>query len=447
MRYRASLPTMKSSTPNHCVLCGTDFSERAQRAAGVAAKLAARNSQGLLLAHVTQTPAPDLLGFASQRLQAESAQLASYGATIEPLLVKESPVAKALLGLIDARKPSLIVVAAGTKGAVDRWALGSVSEEIAESAPAPTLIVRNPVPFETWDWAGSTLRVLAAVDFYSSSDGVLRWVKELRRLAPCDVLVCHANSSLWARTRAELEDAPAEPVNGPELQARLERELKKKARDQLGEDGWPVAVRARFGDPESTILQLAHDHKADLVVVGTHQRHGASRLLHGSVSRGVLRRASTNVACVPTTLTFDPHGAHIPEYRRVLVATDFSELGNAAVPFACGACAIGGLVKIVHVFSPSREHPYGTELVDLHRRLRGLIPDEIGARAQPPEVAVLIDSDPDQAICREADSFGADLVCLASHGFSGSRALFGSITQGVLARIRRPLLLLRRPDE
>jgi nucleotide-binding universal stress UspA family protein len=52
-----------------------------------------------------------------------------------------------------------------------------------------------------------------------------------------------------------------------------------------------------------------------------------------------------------------------------------------------------------------------------------------------------------QAICGEADRFGADLVCLSSHGLGASRALHGSVTKAVLKKIRRPLLVIRRPDE
>lgn len=413
----------------------------------MAAKFATKCSEPLVLVHATETPDRNTMKLADERLRQEVARMQKNGGTIEPVLVGDTRAAKALVDLAHSRAATLVVVSSATKGAVDRWTLGSVSEEIAESSPVPTLVVRNPAPFETWDWSGSTLKVLVALDFYSSSDGVLRWVKDLRRIAPCDIVVCHVNWSRWTPTPAEANDMPVAPANPPELQARLERELERKVRGQLGGDGWPIVVRARQGEPESAIIQIAEDCKADLIVVGTHQRHGFSRFVHGSVSRGLLHRAATNVACVPTAATFDPREAHIPEYRRVLVATDFSELGNAAVPFACGACAIGGLVRIVHVVPSSHKYPHDTELAELHAKLRALVPDEIGARAQPPEVQVLAWSDPAEAICREADRFGADLVCLASHGSSGSKALFGSVTQGVLKRIRRPLLIVRRPDE
>jgi nucleotide-binding universal stress UspA family protein len=36
---------------------------------------------------------------------------------------------------------------------------------------------------------------------------------------------------------------------------------------------------------------------------------------------------------------------------------------------------------------------------------------------------------------------------MASHGLGASRALHGSVTKAVLKKIRRPLLVIRRPEE
>jgi nucleotide-binding universal stress UspA family protein len=47
----------------------------------------------------------------------------------------------------------------------------------------------------------------------------------------------------------------------------------------------------RLDAPAHEIAQLASDLEADLVVVGTHGRRGASRLLLGSVAEGVVRLA------------------------------------------------------------------------------------------------------------------------------------------------------------
>jgi universal stress protein A len=67
-------------------------------------------------------------------------------------------------------------------------------------------------------------------------------------------------------------------------------------------------VRIEAGEPSDTILRVAAEAGADLVVMGTHGRTGLSRLLIGSVAEAVLRRASCPVLTlrVPTKVTREP---------------------------------------------------------------------------------------------------------------------------------------------
>lgn len=52
-----------------------------------------------------------------------------------------------------------------------------------------------------------------------------------------------------------------------------------------------------------------------------------------------------------------------------------------------------------------------------------------------------------EAIINAAESEGADLIAIASHGRSGlSRVFYGSVAAGVLHRVDRPLLLIRSQD-
>ena len=54
----------------------------------------------------------------------------------------------------------------------------------------------------------------------------------------------------------------------------------------------------RLESPAHEVAQLASDLEADLVVVGTHGRRGASRLLLGSVAEGVVRLSPCAVLVV-----------------------------------------------------------------------------------------------------------------------------------------------------
>ncbi|MDW3221156.1 MAG: universal stress protein [Acidimicrobiales bacterium] len=79
-------------------------------------------------------------------------------------------------------------------------------------------------------------------------------------------------------------------------QGRIYREAREiAARAAATTDG---AARTATGDPATTIVEVAEEIGADLIVVGTGDRSWLSRLLNPSVSAGVLRDASCPVLVV-----------------------------------------------------------------------------------------------------------------------------------------------------
>jgi len=68
-------------------------------------------------------------------------------------------------------------------------------------------------------------------------------------------------------------------------------------------DGRVSAACVRFGDPAQAIVHEARAWSADLLVLGTHGRRGAARLLLGSVAETVLRQAPCSVLVIPPVRT------------------------------------------------------------------------------------------------------------------------------------------------
>lgn len=152
----------------------------------------------------------------------------------------------------------------------------------------------------------------------------------------------------------------------------------------------------------------------------------------------------------------------IPVYRKVLVTTDFSPLGNAAIPHAYALLAErGGTVILCHVTevheppNPLYAHysPGGAlspkaraELRQaLLRSLEALVPEQARAEEVATEVRVVETTAPvHEAICQEAKALGVDLIVMASHGHSGmARLLLGSVAERVLRSVDRPILIVR----
>jgi nucleotide-binding universal stress UspA family protein len=54
------------------------------------------------------------------------------------------------------------------------------------------------------------------------------------------------------------------------------------------------------GKPYETILKVASEWAADLIIIGTHGRTGLSHLLMGSVAENVVRHSEIPVMIIPS---------------------------------------------------------------------------------------------------------------------------------------------------
>lgn len=153
----------------------------------------------------------------------------------------------------------------------------------------------------------------------------------------------------------------------------------------------------------------------------------------------------------------------IPTYRKVLVTTDLSVLGNSAIPHAYAALAgRAGTVVLCHAlelptlpnplyahYSPGeRLSPKNREALrqKLSRKLERLVPRGFRRHRQvATEIHVVDATGPvHETICEQARALGVDLIVMASHGHSGmTRVFLGSVAERVLRSADRPILVVR----
>ena len=87
---------------------------------------------------------------------------------------------------------------------------------------------------------------------------------------------------------------PYDPANPPaEHRLALER-----LRSVIEGEGLDADLEVGVGDTAQALVDLARRRNADLIVVGTREPSFLDRLLHGSVSQGVTRRAICDVLIV-----------------------------------------------------------------------------------------------------------------------------------------------------
>jgi len=439
-------------SPSKSILFGTDFSPNAAQVAEFAAAFASKRGQPLVVLHTAdefdaQRDSPeDLDRLCEQvriRLDAEADRLGQQGAQVRGELRHGRPAEDAILDYVAAASPGLVVLSAVSKTAFDRWTLGSVSERVAEAAPVPTLIVRDATPLGAWLRGERPLKVFVAADFSDSAEVALRWVAELRDSGSCEITAGFADWPPEERRRLGLSGPEHFSKNLPEVQYILERDLEEKVTAILGSEAVSVRVGATWGRADAHLIELAQKEGADLIVVGTHQRSGWKRLQHGSVSRGILRHAPMNVACVPIAAA----SATAPSMqicRRVVAAVELSGQGARPLPLAYGVVAEGGTVTLVHVLEPAGSgHREPALIAHTSERLRQLIPAEAATRGIHTEVQIFEDKDAAIGIGQAAEAANADVVCIGAHARPGAVArAMGSVALRVLQQCRRPVLIV-----
>jgi nucleotide-binding universal stress UspA family protein len=225
-------------------------------------------------------------------------------------------------------------------------------------------------------------------------------------------------------------------VADPELVAVLTRELGSHVNAHLGRADVPLRLRRFWGSEDDQLTWEAEADGADLLVVGTSQgRH--------STALAAIRSAHLPVACIPH-MRRDAAPRRLGPVRTVLVATDLSPLGNAAVQEAYRLVLPGGGdVVLFHVAEPD---PVGLDPArrgDLETQLLALVPHDVDVYGIRTRTAVVADRAPGEAIIKAIRRIGPDVVVMSSHGRSGlRRAVRGSVAEHVMRAAPRPVLIV-----
>jgi nucleotide-binding universal stress UspA family protein len=445
------------------IVCPTCLSEPSLRAGTLAATIAQRLGEPLLLLGVVDEdhPAPEAppsLAAARARLEAEAERLRASGVTVEARL--ESGRLEDVLAADEAlRHARMMVLAAEGWPPHSPLKRASVPERVARLTEAPVLVVRKDEALLDWARGRRRLLVVAGVDLEPSSEAAVAFLSELRRVGPCDVLATYVCIPAEERQRlgihspvhVELLDPVVRGLEAldPQVEGVLRRELSGRLGPLPGEGAVEVVLEPGYGRPADHLLHVAHARGADLVVVGTQHRTGLQRLLHGSVSSGVLRHAEQSVACVPPSVV-EPRRAHPP--KSVLVPVDFSEASARAIEQARSLVGPGGRVHLLHVHrrkvTETHWDWYGVlpepprEQAEVLRRLRALVPREEEAGAVQWTVEGVSGDDVARAICQATEREGVDLVCLGVPDEAHRHRGLDAVTRELMARCRRPVMVV-----
>ena len=336
----------------------------------------------------------------------------------------------------DAMQSSSPYEAAWTLAA-DEAAIGSTVSKL----PEPTSICRLLLPLDGTPYAERAVTYTAALASATGANIVLAHVRTLLSAGQVD-----------ARPRAESgqnerDDTPS-VWDFPTYLAWLRTSLLNYVPQvEVRQVDAPTVARG--------LLDLEREEACDVVVMASHARKGAGRVMLGSVADEMVRHGRSPVLIIPPLApTVD---TMLKRVTRVLVPLDGSTRAEQAL-----APVLGWLGQ----HPPSELAPRELDLLAVAEDGRALgqarryvehARDLLAARLASVAVSVVAKvGDPGRIIVEQGDigepnAVGdwerTDLVVMATHGRSGlARYLYGSVATYVVAHAKVPVLLVHAPD-
>jgi nucleotide-binding universal stress UspA family protein len=302
-------------------------------------------------------------------------------------------------------------------------------------------------------------RILCPIDYSDFSRRALDHAVAIARWYQSTVTVFHVCAVVPVDAFAPGPQAVMATPLTPEGRAAMLTRLQSFAGSEVGNAGVAVDFDVAEGGAATEILAKAEDISSDLIVLGTHGRSGFDRLVLGSVTERVLRKATSPVLTIPYQAA---DAAPVPSalFRRVLCAIDFSESSLTAMEYAISmakeADAHLTLLSVVDI-------PVGL-WPDMKRESRDLPPDlrkyiETAEAERRASLEALVPADartyctidtkveigtPYRQILAAARELETDLIVMGVRGRGAvDLFLFGSTAHHVVRQATCPVLTLR----
>lgn len=135
-------------------------------------------------------------------------------------------------------------------------------------------------------------KILLALDLSAESEQLKEKAKSIAEANGAELSLIHIIEPLSFAYGGDV------PVDLSTIQDQLDAHAEKKLESYASSLGYPIAQQLVLtGHTETEIHRVAEENNIDLIIVGSHGRHGLSLLL-GSTANGVLHGAQCDVLAV-----------------------------------------------------------------------------------------------------------------------------------------------------
>ncbi len=185
----------------------------------------------------------------------------------------------------------------------------------------------------------------------------------------------------------------------------------------------------------SEVNEVANEHSANLIVMGSHGASGVKEVLVGSNTEKVVRHADIPVLVIK-------HNPILLDFENGVFASDFSDecitaYLNAKVTFA----KLGAQMHLVYVNSPDGNFRSTSEI---DKRISLFLKKADGDLDNLNNVHIVSDYSIEKGILNFANTIGADVIAVATHGRKGLAHFFeGSISEDLANHSTLPVMTFK----
>ena len=222
-----------------------------------------------------------------------------------------------------------------------------------------------------------------------------------------------------------------------------------EVREKLAGVKAPVRTLTQVGPAASTILEVAREREASLILACVAQRSRLVRFLFGNVTERLVQRSAIPVLAVPPAwsreLDVEPSpGERLT--RSILVPLDGGRASRCILPHAITvAAATGARILLLSVLSPRGGTTADSDREEFEGAEEQLYAAGADCALAGVDFSVLVDhGDPAEQILEVCRDRRVDWIAMATRGRSSlSRWLTPSATLRVLRQTGQPLLTVR----
>jgi nucleotide-binding universal stress UspA family protein len=223
----------------------------------------------------------------------------------------------------------------------------------------------------------------------------------------------------------------------------------------LQKSGLVITAETLEGKAAESVIEYAHQSKADLIILSSHGQSGISGWNVSSIVQKIILRVKTSVLIIRAyKATADM--AEMFQYKKVFVPLDGSQRAEFVLPAVVALARAYNsqviLVQTIHKPEIPRRTPPPQEDLDLVNQIieRNRVEasrylTEVSDRLDSPATTRLLISDSIvSSLHTQVEQDEADLVILSAHGYGGeTRWPYGSVVISFIAYGSTPLLVMQ----